>query len=136
MENRAPIFKASPEFMIRIVWNSHGFHVLDCLPKGQKGNASYFISDILAAIWEKFSVAEDDGDRRLLVHTDHARPHIARLVQTFCDENFIQMALHPPYSADLTHSDFWPFGDVKKQIIGQSFEAREEVFGAELQSVF
>jgi hypothetical protein len=36
--------------MITIVWNPHGFHLVDALPKGQKFNASYYINTILHAL--------------------------------------------------------------------------------------
>jgi hypothetical protein len=73
-------------------WNLHGFHVLDCLPKGQKCDAGYVISNRLPAILETFPVREDDGDRKSVILADNARPHAARLVQNSCDESFIQMA--------------------------------------------
>jgi hypothetical protein len=60
-----------------VVWNPHGFHVLDCLSKGQKCNAGYLISDSLTAIQEWFSVAKDDGNRRLVIHVDDVPSHMA-----------------------------------------------------------
>jgi hypothetical protein len=35
------------KMMVTIVWNLHGFHLVDELPKGQKLNASYYINNIL-----------------------------------------------------------------------------------------
>jgi hypothetical protein len=40
----------SPKFMLTIVWNPIGFHVLKTLPKGRKFNAQYYTNDILVAI--------------------------------------------------------------------------------------
>jgi hypothetical protein len=37
------------KMMITIVWNPHGFHLLDALPKGQKFNASYYLEIVLNA---------------------------------------------------------------------------------------
>jgi len=31
----------SPKMMLTIVWNPHGFHVIDVLPKGYKFNSDY-----------------------------------------------------------------------------------------------
>jgi hypothetical protein len=33
----------SPKFVLTIVWNPIGFHVLKALPKGRKLNAQYYI---------------------------------------------------------------------------------------------
>jgi hypothetical protein len=40
----------SPKFMLRIVWNPNGFHVLKAIPKWRKFNAQYDTNDILVAI--------------------------------------------------------------------------------------
>jgi hypothetical protein len=40
----------SPKFMLTVVWNPIGFHVLKALPKGRKFNAQYYTNDILVAI--------------------------------------------------------------------------------------
>jgi hypothetical protein len=34
----------SPKFMLTVVWNPIGFHILKALPKGRKFNAQYYIS--------------------------------------------------------------------------------------------
>jgi hypothetical protein len=82
------------------------------------------------AIRENFPLAEDDGNRKLIVHADKARSQAARLVQTCCDESLIQIAPRHPYSGDLSPSDFWLFGDIKRHLTGQSFETRKELFDA------
>jgi hypothetical protein len=40
----------SPKFILTVVWNPIGFHVLKALPKGRKFNAQYYTNDILVAI--------------------------------------------------------------------------------------
>jgi hypothetical protein len=40
----------SPTFMLTVVWNPIGFHVLKALPKGRRFNAQYNTNDILVAI--------------------------------------------------------------------------------------
>jgi hypothetical protein len=40
----------SPKFMVTIVWNPSGFHVVKALPRGSKFNAQYYINNILVAI--------------------------------------------------------------------------------------
>ncbi|GFV23183.1 hypothetical protein TNCV_3044311 [Trichonephila clavipes] len=45
----------------------------------------------------------------LLLHHDNARPHIARCVLDVSQQNNVETLPHPPYSPELTLSDFWLF---------------------------
>jgi hypothetical protein len=40
----------SPKFMLTVVWNPIGFHVLKALPMGRKFNTQYHPNDMLVAI--------------------------------------------------------------------------------------
>jgi hypothetical protein len=40
----------SPKFMVKIVWNPSGFHVVKALPKWSKFNAQYYTNNSLVAI--------------------------------------------------------------------------------------
>jgi hypothetical protein len=40
--NRERYTVQSPKFMLTVVWNPIGFHVLKALPKGRKSNAQYY----------------------------------------------------------------------------------------------
>jgi hypothetical protein len=40
----------SPKFMLTVLWNPVGLHVLKTLPKGRKFNAQYYTNGILVAI--------------------------------------------------------------------------------------
>ena len=49
-------------------------------------------------------------------HHDNAKPHIAKSVITYLNEqNFIIMD-HPSYSPDLAPSDFWLFDYIKQRL--------------------
>jgi hypothetical protein len=50
--DREPHTVQSPKFMLTVVWNPIGFHVLKALPKGCKFNVQYYTNDILVAISE------------------------------------------------------------------------------------
>jgi hypothetical protein len=60
-------------------------------PERAKCNAGYFISNIFAAIRKSFPGTEDRSNHKLAIHADTVRPYMARLVQTCCHENLIQM---------------------------------------------
>jgi hypothetical protein len=128
LETRGPIAKASPESVPLNVWNPHGGRVLDSLPKGQKCNAGYLISSPLTAIRKKFSVAEDNGDRRLVIHANPARV-------VWIDRFKLFVMRISSYSADLAPLDFCLFGDVKSSSYS-NHSKREKNFSAQFNRFF
>jgi transposase len=110
--------------MVAIAWNPVRFHFLDALPKGSIFNARHYrvniLTDLLQLHWQV------DG-RRLVIHADDPRPHTARKYGAFCQENRFRLAIHPPYSSDLTPSDFFLFGHIKHCLHGIAFPSREEL---------
>jgi transposase len=90
--------------MVTIAWNPLGFPLIVALPMGRTFNAEYSRDNIFAALTQLQT--EDDG-RKLGVHADNARAHITQKCRTCCEENGLRLAPHPPYSHDLTLSDFF-----------------------------
>jgi hypothetical protein len=45
----------------------------------------------------------------------------------FCEENRLRLAVHPPYSPDLTPSDFFLFKHIKHCLQGIAFPSRKEL---------
>jgi histone-lysine N-methyltransferase SETMAR len=119
------------KMMITIVWNLHGFHLVDGLPKGQKFNASYYIDNLLQPLLESLSTGPGSG---LIIHADNARPHTAQKTLKFCRDNRLEIAPHQPYSPDLAPSDFLLFGHVKYPLEGDEF-LLEEALLATIHSV-
>jgi histone-lysine N-methyltransferase SETMAR len=115
------------KMMVTIVWNSHSFHLVDELPKGQKFNASYYIDNILQSILENRSTGPGSG---LIIHADNARHHTAQRTLKFCRENRLEIPPHPPYSPDLVPSDFFLFGHVKHALDGNEFLSEEALLAA------
>jgi hypothetical protein len=66
-------------------------------------------------------------DRKLIVHSDHARPHTAKRVLDFLEQNGMERAPHPPYSQDLAPCDFYLFGYVRGLLAGREFADRTEL---------
>jgi hypothetical protein len=86
---------SSSKTMLTVVWNPHGFHLVSLLPKGQKWTSQYDIDYILPEI----CALRDARDRRkLVVHADNTRPHVAKRVKQYLEDNNLESALHPPYS--------------------------------------
>jgi histone-lysine N-methyltransferase SETMAR len=101
------------KIMVTITWNSLGFPWIMTLPKGRTFNAEYYHNNILVALTQL--QPEEDG-RKLVVHVDNARAHTAQKCRTFCEENGLRLARHPPYSSDLQPSNFFLFGYLKERL--------------------
>jgi hypothetical protein len=97
------------------------------LPKGRPFNAEYHRDDILGALTQL--QPEDDG-RKLVVDADNERADTVQKCRTFCEENGLRLAPHPPCSPDLALSDFFLFGYVKERLKGMVFPSYEELLGA------
>jgi hypothetical protein len=69
----------SPKFMLTVVRNPIGSHVLKALPKGRKFNAQYDTNDILVAISDWRRQTGGARPNKLWVHSDNARPHTAKM---------------------------------------------------------
>jgi hypothetical protein len=133
--------------MLTIVWNPREFHSIKLLEKGRKLNVGYYIAEILEPLSQWLSIESAGNERKLLVHTDNARPHTAKLLTQYFNENRMKSALYPPCSPDLASSDFYLFQYVKRCLAGLSFEdadqllatgegVREGIEKATLQAVF
>lgn len=120
----------SKKMMVTIVWNPAGFCRIAALPKGSKFNTDYYISEILTplAAWRAGQVGATD--RKLIVHSDNARPHMAKKVNEFFANNGMTRAPHPPYSPDLAPCDFFLFGYIKERLKGRSFNDADQLLMA------
>lgn len=54
--------------------------------------------------------------KKAIVCHDNARPHVARMVREWMEENQVDTWLHPPYSPDLHPCDYNCFGPLKKRL--------------------
>jgi hypothetical protein len=101
---------STPKTMLIVVWNPHGFHMVNVLPKGQKWTSQYYIDYVIPEI----GALRDARDRRkLAARTDSAKPHVAKRVEQYPDENDLKSTPHPPYCSDLAPNHFVLFGHVK-----------------------
>jgi hypothetical protein len=73
--------------MLAIVWNRRGFHLIKVLEMGRKFNAGYYIAEILEQLSQWRSIEAVGSERKLFVHADNARPHIAKLSTQYFNEN-------------------------------------------------
>jgi hypothetical protein len=79
---------------VTIAWSPLGFHLPDALPQGRTFNAEYYRGNILPALLPLRSQAHG---RKFMIHADNANRHTFRKCLTFCAENGLRLAAHPPY---------------------------------------
>jgi hypothetical protein len=86
----------SPKFMLTVVWNPIGFHVLKTFPKGRKFNGQYYTNDILVAISDWRWQTGGTQPNKLWVHSDNARPHTTKMSRYYIGLNRMKLLPHPP----------------------------------------
>jgi hypothetical protein len=98
---------------LTIVWNPHGFHLIDVRPNGNKFHAGHYLSHIQSAFPEIPVPYQDDRRRHFVILADNARLYCTKMAAQVLHHNSPARALHPPYSPDLALSCFWLFGHLK-----------------------
>jgi hypothetical protein len=104
--------------------------LVNILAKGCKFNSTHYITEILLPLSEWRSAEAGQCNRKLVVHADNARPHVAKQTTDYMEQNGMKRASHLPYSPDLALSDLYLFGHVKRCLAGNAFEDADELFGA------
>jgi hypothetical protein len=80
----------SPKFMMMLVWNPIGFHVLESPPEGAQIQCTifhYYTNDILVAISDWRRQPGGTRQNKLWVHSDNARPHTAKMLREYIGLN-------------------------------------------------
>jgi hypothetical protein len=101
--------------------------LIKALPKGMKFNSNFDIHEIWAPLLDWCKAQFGVAQRNLAIHADNARPHTAKVVADFCEENEITVAPHPRYSPDLAPSDFYLFGFLKDRLKGSVYDEPGEL---------
>jgi len=111
--------KSAGKVLASIFWDQDGILLIDYLPKGQTINAEYYLT-LLVQLKDIFK-----GKRRgkitkgvLFLH-DNAPAHRALATQKI--PGLPLCLVHPPYSPDLTPSNYHMFPGLKKQLKERHF---------------
>jgi hypothetical protein len=116
--------------MLTVVWHSHGFHLIDMLPKGSKFDPGHYISRIVSPLPQILALYQDDPRRHFVIHADNTRNHCAKTIALFLDHNSLRRALHPSDSTDLAASDVWLLGYLKRVLQVCSLDEPDELLSA------
>jgi transposase len=117
--------------MLTVLWRTTGFPVVNLMISQHGFNSEYFITDIMQSLLDKrFPEGRSAHISRLMVHLDNCRVHFSKLSQKSFDENSLRRVPQPPYSPDITPSDFWFFGHMKSALEKNHFKEPEDLLEA------
>jgi hypothetical protein len=103
---------------------------MNALDKGGKSNAKRSATETLSLLSEQRASDAQESDRELIVHEENARPLATRLSVELSEDNRMKTAPYPPYSSDITPSDFCSSVHIKRCLAGRSFVDATELFEA------
>jgi histone-lysine N-methyltransferase SETMAR len=112
---------SSEKVIATIAWNPDWLHVIELISKGLKFHSASYWSSVLTKLSKIARQFRNEIRRRLILHTDNARPHSAKSSTDFWDKLNLRIAPHPPYSPDLAPSDYFRFGYIRDNLKGLSF---------------
>jgi histone-lysine N-methyltransferase SETMAR len=112
--------------MLTLFWDERGVILEHYMPRGNTVNSAAY-ADLLKNHLRPAIKSKQRGllSTGVLLQHDNARPHTAHsIVATIQDLSF-ECLPHPPYSPDLTPSDFHVFGPLKEAMVGKSFRSNK-----------
>jgi hypothetical protein len=112
--------------MLTIARNLNAFHLIDAIPKGEKHSARYHVNNITTPICQRLIPA---GKRKLIIHPDNSRCHIAKVVLDCVPQRKVRFAAYSPDYPDIAPSDFLLFVCLKGELRGSRFQTAEELPG-------
>jgi histone-lysine N-methyltransferase SETMAR len=114
--------------MFTIFFTNTKLLIAEYLPKDQKYNQDYFISDILPGLErEKMRYQRRKQGRTFFVHMDDSKSHDGGEIQGKFDIKGLVRAPHSPYSPDLSPCDFWFFGMAKGKMKDREFHTVQDL---------
>lgn len=113
--------------MVSVFWDAHGILLVDVLSTGAHINAEKYcqqLEKMKQAVYEKRRCASLTDFYFL---QDNARSHTAYLTKKKLQELQINVLEHPPYSPDLSPSDFYLFSPMKLAVHGKKYDNASDI---------
>lgn len=116
--------------MITVFWDSKGVLLMNVLPANTSFNSDYYcnlLDELKLAIQAQRRRLIDGGFHNIHFLHDNARPHKSnQSTQKLHDLGFTILP-HPPYSPDISPSDYYLFSPLKSALNGRNFENAAEI---------
>ena len=120
--------KSRVMMMLIVFFDSQSIVHKEFVHEGRTANAEYYKGVLDSLIWRIRRV------RRALYRTrdffllhDNAPAHSAAIIRQFLTQKQVATLHHPPYSPDLSLSDYFLFPKVKLNLKGARFDTTEEI---------
>jgi histone-lysine N-methyltransferase SETMAR len=121
---------ASKKLLLTVFFTGERVWHISFLPRGKSMDSNIFIENVHTSLHDAVLKAKSKPIRPWFLHFDNARPHVSLKTQTFLKAtNFIHVP-NPPYSPDLSPSDFFLFGSLKRHLLGRIFTTEKELIDA------
>ena len=129
-EGEDPIKEPKPDLhpkkvMMSIWWDSQGVIYYELLPENTTVKSKLYckqINSLASAIKEK----RPCKDKIIFLH-DNARAHTAKRCCKKIKKLGWEIMPHPPYSPDISPSDYYLFKILKQHLDGEIFDSREDL---------
>lgn len=116
------------KFMITVIWNIDQFYIIDLMNHNESFNSEYFIENVIKQLSNSlYPQGKKPQETSYVLHIDNARPHNSHKTTEFLVKCGFKRAPHPPYSPDISPSDFYLFGYLKNKLEGEEFEDPNEL---------
>ena len=127
--------QSAGKVMASVFWNSHGIVYINYLEKEKYINSDYYIELLVRFKDEIAKKRPHLKKKKITFHQDNSPCHKSMKTMAKLSELGYELLPHPPYSPDLSPSDYWLFSDFKKILQGKRFSSNEEVI-AETEAYF
>ncbi|KAA6313285.1 MAG: putative mariner transposase, partial [Streblomastix strix] len=112
--------------MFTVFWGAEQMFHVHSLPKGKSMTSTTFVQDVLNHLVVKMEDENYSVDEPIYIHYDNATSHNSSNTKEFLKQFKLTRIAHPPYTTDLSPSDFYLFGYLKGKLKGSQFKTVEE----------
>jgi histone-lysine N-methyltransferase SETMAR len=113
--------------MVTIFWDCRGILLIDYLPRKTTFSSEYYCT-ILDKLKEELRAHRPDYRRHgYWLLQDNARVHTSRRSMKKIREIGLKPMEHPPYSPDLSPSDYYLFRNLKSELKLRTFDREDEI---------
>lgn len=117
-----------PKLLLTVWWNTRGIVHVSYLPRGQTITADVYCAQISLVHQKLLETCPSLINRKgvLLLH-DNARPHTAIKTRTKLIEVGWEVLPHPPYSPDISPSDYYLFLSMSNFLANKRFDKDDDI---------
>jgi histone-lysine N-methyltransferase SETMAR len=120
----------SRKHLASVFWDSKGLLLMDVLPRNVTIKADTYCAQLdrlVLALKEKRRRQCQGGFHNIHLLHDNATPHTAAVTKMKLQTLGLSVLPHPPYSPDLSPSDYYLFSPLKSSLRGKTFDSSEEI---------